>query len=51
MQIGQYCFVPNAGILEQSKGTRNRVGIGLSYRPARQHRAGGTDSLEYYWDS
>ncbi len=24
-----------AGILEQSMGTRNRVGIGLLYRPAR----------------
>jgi hypothetical protein len=24
----------SAGILEQSKGARNRVGIGLSYRPA-----------------
>jgi hypothetical protein len=27
-----------AGILEQSMGTRNRVGIGLSDRPARLHR-------------
>ncbi len=26
-----------AGILEQSMGTRKRVGIGLSYRPARLH--------------
>jgi hypothetical protein len=26
------------GILEQSLGARNRVGIGLSYRPARLHR-------------
>jgi hypothetical protein len=25
----------SAGILEQSMGARNRVGIGLSYRPAR----------------
>jgi hypothetical protein len=24
-----------AGILEQSMGARNRVGLGLSYRPAR----------------
>ncbi len=28
----------SAGILEQSMGARNRVGIGLSYRPARPHR-------------
>ncbi len=28
-----YC----AGIFEQSMGTRNRVGIGLSYQPARLH--------------
>ncbi len=27
-----------AGILEQSMGARNRVGIGLSYRPARLRR-------------
>jgi hypothetical protein len=27
-----------AGILGQSLGVRNRVGIGLSYRPARLHR-------------
>jgi hypothetical protein len=26
-----------AGISEQSIGARNRVGIGLSYRPARLH--------------
>ncbi len=26
-----------AGILKQSMGSRNRVGIGLSYRPARAH--------------
>ncbi len=30
----QYC----AGILEQPMGSRNRVGIELSYRPARLHR-------------
>ncbi len=30
---------PSAGILEQSLGAkRNRVGIGLSYRPIRLHR-------------
>jgi hypothetical protein len=28
----------SAGIWEQSMGARNRVGIGLSYRPARLHR-------------
>jgi hypothetical protein len=28
----------SAGILEQSMGARNRVGTGLSYRPARLHR-------------
>jgi hypothetical protein len=28
----------SAGILEQSKGARNRVEIGLSYRPTRLHR-------------
>ncbi len=27
-----------AEILEQSTGAKNRVGIGLSYRPARLHR-------------
>ncbi len=27
-----------AGILEQSMGARNRVGIGLSYRSVRLHR-------------
>ncbi len=26
-----------AGILEQSMGAKNRVGIGLSYRPGRLH--------------
>ncbi len=30
-------FIDCAGILEQSMGARNRVGIGLSYRPARLH--------------
>jgi len=31
-------FQPSAGILEQSMGSRNRVRIGLSNRPARLHR-------------
>ena len=29
---------PRAGIFKQSMGARNRLGIGLSYRPARLHR-------------
>jgi hypothetical protein len=29
--------VAGAGIFKQSLGARNRVGIGLSYRPARLH--------------
>ena len=35
-----FIFLPAscAGILEQSMGARNRVGIGLSHRPARLHR-------------
>ncbi len=28
----------SAGIFKQSMGARNRVGIGLSYRPTRIHR-------------
>ncbi len=35
-----------AGIFKQSMGSRNQVGIGLSYRPARLHRLAGIDSLE-----
>jgi hypothetical protein len=31
-------YVACVGILEQSPGARNRVGIGLSYRPAGIHR-------------
>ncbi len=30
-----------AGIVKQSMGAKNRVGIGLSYRPARLHRLAG----------
>ncbi len=30
----------SAGIFKQSMGTGNRVGIGLSYRPARLHSLG-----------
>jgi hypothetical protein len=28
----------SAGIIEQSMGAKNRVGIGLSYQPVRLHR-------------
>ncbi len=31
-----------AGIVEQSVGARNRLGIGLSHRPARLHRLSET---------
>jgi hypothetical protein len=34
-------YVVSPGILEQSMGARKRVGIGLSYRPARLHRLAG----------
>jgi hypothetical protein len=37
-QIIVFYSEPCTGILEQSMGARNRVGIGLSYRPARLHR-------------
>ena len=40
-----HCALYSAGILKQAMGARNRVGIGLSYRPARMHRL-GVDSLE-----
>ncbi len=33
-----YCSTSCAGIFKQSLGARNRVGIWLSYRPARLHR-------------
>jgi hypothetical protein len=33
-------FASCAGILEQSMGARNRVGIGLLYWPARLHSVG-----------
>jgi hypothetical protein len=39
-------LVPNAGIIKQSIGARNRVGIGLSYRPARLHSLAEFGSLE-----
>ncbi len=45
--LSEVSFCINAGIFKQSIGARNRVGIGLSYRPARLvHRANGVDSLE-----
>ena len=31
-------LVIRAGIFKQPMGARNRVGIGLSYRPAKLHR-------------
>jgi hypothetical protein len=37
---------PSAGILEQSMVARNRVGIGLSYRPQDYIGVGGIDSLQ-----
>jgi len=38
---------PSAGILEQSKGAKNRVGIGLLYRPARLHMV--AESIPSSW--
>jgi hypothetical protein len=35
-------FELSAGIFEQSMGARNRVGIGLSYRPAMLHKLAGS---------
>ena len=34
------------GILEQSMGAKNRVGIGLSTGPRKATKAGGINSLE-----
>jgi hypothetical protein len=36
--LNRTLFEISAGIFKQSMGARNRVGIGLSYRPARLHR-------------
>jgi hypothetical protein len=33
-----FVLAARAGIFKQAMGARNRVGIGLSYRPARLHR-------------
>jgi hypothetical protein len=43
------CFIiiTCAGILKQSMGPRNRVGIGLSYRPARLHKL--AESIPWNW--
>jgi hypothetical protein len=41
----------SAGILEQSMGARNRVGIGLPYRPARLHRLAELTSWSQCLDS
>jgi hypothetical protein len=42
-----YCYYvgSSAGIFEQSMVARNRVGIGLSFRPARLHRL--TESIPW----
>jgi hypothetical protein len=40
-------FDTSAGILEQSMGARNRVGIGLSNRPARLHRLAGRYDISF----
>jgi hypothetical protein len=38
MKVGVSFSETRAEIFKQSKRARNRVGIGLSYRPARLHR-------------
>jgi hypothetical protein len=50
LELGWQCYCGNtymcdsgslslgAGIFKQSVGARNRLGIGLSYRPSRLHR-------------
>ncbi len=40
-------FFSSAGILEQSMGAGNRLGVGLSYRPARLHRL--AESIPWFW--
>ncbi len=40
-----------AGILEQSIGDRNRVGIVLSYRPSRLHSQAGSIAWNWFLDS
>jgi hypothetical protein len=35
-----------AGILEQSMGTRNQAGKGLTYRPRQATKAGEIDAME-----
>ncbi len=37
-EVYSICPLSSAGIFKQSMVARNRVGIGLPYRPARQHR-------------
>ncbi len=47
-------YVACAGILQQYVGARNRVGIGLSYRPARLHRLAESNpwnSLNYLYEN
>ncbi len=38
MKIGKKTILYRAGIFKHSRGAKNWVGIGLSYRPARLHR-------------
>ncbi len=40
-----------AGIFKQSMGARNRVGIGLSYRPARLHLLTEMSPWNRFWGS
>jgi hypothetical protein len=42
-------LVPCAGIFKQSMGARNRVGIGLSYRPARLHSVAELVPWNRFW--
>jgi hypothetical protein len=37
-EISLHSCTYRAGILKKSMGARHRVGIGISYRPARLHR-------------
>jgi hypothetical protein len=38
LQVEKQNIILRARIFKQSMGARNRVGIGLPYRPARLHR-------------
>jgi hypothetical protein len=41
----------SAGIFKQSLGARNRVGIGLSYRPVRLHSLASFVPWNRFWGS